>query len=517
MNHSHFPRLIFLLWLLSPVVVGAAEFQFQHPRLPASVSPEAIDTLIQHNYSTMDDLKSLSFKQLLPSSVKGRSALLLVEQFIDNQAAALVKPLNTSPPTGWQAVKNLLDEIFTKQRVLMQTMRKDLYEKTSEFQARRQAAIDQFDNVRNKFIEQINTAAQQGDSAYQAATATIKNYDADAERLDFEIEWLDPFQSLVEGTTEMKSGSIRLVPAEARTFSLGKSFPLFSSVRWTNNRLHKIHLWLGSAVKTYYLVGFSSFRQISAGGEHTCGLHADGTVVCWGDYLYGQSTPPTGSFSQVSAGAVHTCGLRTDSTMTCWGNSQKGRSSPPLGSFSQVSAGESHSCGRRTDSTVACWGDDNHGRSTPPLGSFSQVSAGGSHSCGLRTANTVACWGYNNHGRSSPLTGNFSQVSAGGRHTCGLRTDGTVACWGDNGSGQSTPPTGSFFQVSAGDSHTCGLRLDGTAACWGYNGSGQSTPPTGRFSQVSAGYRHTCGVHIDGTVACWGNNSKGQSTPPVDK
>ena len=38
------------------------------------------------------------------------------------------------------------------------------------------------------------------------------------------------------------------------------------------------------------------FQSVSAGGEHTCGLRADGSVECWGRDDAGQSSPPGGIF-----------------------------------------------------------------------------------------------------------------------------------------------------------------------------------------------------------------------------
>ena len=77
-----------------------------------------------------------------------------------------------------------------------------------------------------------------------------------------------------------------------------------------------------------------AFTQVSAGGWHTCGLKADGTITCWGDNSHGQRTPPGGAFGQVSAGGQHTCGMKTDGTIACWGQNNYGQSTPPGGAFS---------------------------------------------------------------------------------------------------------------------------------------------------------------------------------------
>ena len=59
---------------------------------------------------------------------------------------------------------------------------------------------------------------------------------------------------------------------------------------------------------------------LSAGGYHTCGLRANGTLVCWGDNNYGQSSPPAGTFIHVSTGTFHSCGLRASGIWICWGD-----------------------------------------------------------------------------------------------------------------------------------------------------------------------------------------------------
>jgi Regulator of chromosome condensation (RCC1) repeat len=36
------------------------------------------------------------------------------------------------------------------------------------------------------------------------------------------------------------------------------------------------------------------FVSVSAGGEHTCGVAANGTAICWGDDSVGQASVPPG-------------------------------------------------------------------------------------------------------------------------------------------------------------------------------------------------------------------------------
>jgi alpha-tubulin suppressor-like RCC1 family protein len=112
--------------------------------------------------------------------------------------------------------------------------------------------------------------------------------------------------------------------------------------------------------------------------------------------------PPGIRYSQVSAGGNHTCGVKTDGTVACWGSNNEfasdkvvGQAEPPGGTFTSVSAGDCYTCGVKTDGTVACWGENDYGQATPPTGIFISVSAGGAHACGVKTDGTVACWGYN--------------------------------------------------------------------------------------------------------------------------
>ena len=173
----------------------------------------------------------------------------------------------------------------------------------------------------------------------------------------------------------------------------------------------------------------TEFASISAGDGHTCGVGVDGYVGCWGDDVFGESTPPDGAFSSVSAGWVHTCGVRTDGTVACWGGGDDDPI-PPVGEFTSVSAGLSYTCGVRTDGSVDCWGDDDNGQSSPPGGQFVSVSTGNRHACAVRTDDSVACWGNNSFKKATPPEGEFVSVSAGSFHTCGIRADASAACWG---------------------------------------------------------------------------------------
>jgi alpha-tubulin suppressor-like RCC1 family protein len=273
--------------------------------------------------------------------------------------------------------------------------------------------------------------------------------------------------------------------------------------------------------------GFTDWCQVSAGGSHSLGVRANGTLWSWGvgtsgrlgnGTLIDRSSPVSvvGGFTdwcQVSAGGFHSLGVRQNGTAWAWGGGTSGqlgsgtaicRSSPVsvVGGFTdwcQVSAGSIHSLGIRQDGTAWAWGSGSSGRlgngtttnrSSPVgvVGGFTdwcQVSAGNAHSLGVRQDGTAWAWGFNVSGqlgdgttisRSSPVSvvGGFTdwcQVSAGCYYSHGLRSNGTLWAWGRA---------------------TCGVLGDGTLI-------NQASPISvvGGFTdwcQVSAGTQHSAAV-----------------------
>ena len=227
------------------------------------------------------------------------------------------------------------------------------------------------------------------------------------------------------------------------------------------------------------------------------------------------------ALTSVSAGEQHTCGVKTNGSVVCWGDDEYGQSTPPSGKFASVSAGDRHTCGVKTNGSVACWGDDEHGKSTPPSGKFTYVGAGLHYTCGLTTNGSTVCWGGYDEESIWQMPGEFTSISVSLLETCGVKTDGSIACSGDDQSERTSAyiprPTGKFASVSVGHSHACGVKTNGSVECWGREHEGEATPPYGKFAMIDAGFMHTCGVRNNGSVDCWGSNWRGQSTPPWEK
>jgi len=304
------------------------------------------------------------------------------------------------------------------------------------------------------------------------------------------------------------------------------------------------------------LPGPGRAKAITAGTNHTCALLVDGSVSCWGSNSSGQlgvgvagdrSTPSdpialqgSGRAKAISAGGSHTCALHTDGTIACWGYNLYGQLGDggnanqfathdvvglPGGSTAvAVTAGLDHTCALKADGAMACWGRNGDGQlgdtttgdrpsavtvSVPPGTRAVAIDAGRFHTCALFGAGTVTCWGYNQWGQLGVDPTSTPQRSA---------PSGTLSLPGG-------PPT-QAIDLSAGDSHTCVLLDDGTAACWGYNGNGElgdgtlttrfapattaAQPYGSRIRSLSAGFTHHCAVLDDGSMSCWGQNFNGQ-------
>ena len=191
-------------------------------------------------------------------------------------------------------------------------------------------------------------------------------------------------------------------------------------------------------------IGSSDWRQVSAGGDHTCGIRRSGRLFCWGSDNFGQlgngattgprSTPAEVSgtatdWASVSAGARHTCAVKTTGRLYCWGddnNDQLGNGAPAgdrptpvevsgaATKWASVSAGGGHTCAVKTTHRLYCWGGDLNGQ----LGNGAAI---GNRATPVQVAGTAANW---------------ASVSAGVRHTCALKTTRRLYCWGADNNGR---------------------------------------------------------------------------------
>jgi len=285
--------------------------------------------------------------------------------------------------------------------------------------------------------------------------------------------------------------------------------------------------------------------EVSAGGETSCAVLANGTLSCWGGNQYG------------SAGV----GATGNDVCTADGQHVACRVKPVpvegLTDVAHVSAGRQFVCAIKRDNSVWCWGRNDTG----VLGHDPGGAGDGTCTENLDGGASAPC------NATPQQVPNLSaqEVTAGTVHACAVQMDGSVACWGSNESGllgnrdvvgatsiphrvTSLPPS-MHVATSHSNRHTCAVTSqNGGVWCWGFDAAGElghpavldkdcgghctftpipvSTPidqgdasisqPFDGVTEVRPAYTFTCALRADGTVWCWGSDDFGAlgSDPP---
>ncbi|MFO1243528.1 MAG: hypothetical protein U1E36_10105 [Rickettsiales bacterium] len=181
-------------------------------------------------------------------------------------------------------------------------------------------------------------------------------------------------------------------------------------------------------------VSGSQWSFISTSDKHACGVRC-GHAYCWGDGSNGKlgngstadrilPTEVAGGITdwiQVSTDAQMTCGLRANGKILCWGDNTHGALGNGGGSNSSV--------------PVPLEGD---------IASFTNLDVGGYGGCALHTNDELYCWGSNQYGQlgtnnapaDSPIPvqvpGHWIQMSTTAQDVCGVKDNFKGYCWGRN-------------------------------------------------------------------------------------
>lgn len=333
---------------------------------------------------------------------------------------------------------------------------------------------------------------------------------------------------------------------------------------------------------------------LTAGRAHTCFLSIDEEVFCWGANESGQAGPrsefvdspvlvrvaglPPGA-ADIAAGRDHTCSLHRDGAVWCWGHGDDGQAGPMrvdarvppqqvpnLTDVVRIAAGGNTTCALSSTGAVTCWGQNDVGqlgdgttvsRADPrPIGGLvaSAIGLGEGHGCALNLDGAYRCWGTGSYGElgdgtvalrttpspPSPQRGLIG-IDGGAQFTCAVDGQGVASCWGSAYDGQvgngarmnaALAPVvvdagGPVAALSLGGRTACALRRDGEVACWGFGAHGQvgdgrsavAIPvevPLAQVRIVAAGEHNTCALHgpVAGErVSCWGDNASKVAGP----
>ncbi len=287
----------------------------------------------------------------------------------------------------------------------------------------------------------------------------------------------------------------------------------------------------------------SRWNAVASGGDYTCGVDGEGSLLCWGRNNYGQLGLGIESISKtdypvlvknrfqrpwkrVAIGGVNSYGLDVDGNWYGWGGNMFGS----LGRYGDLLE-------YQYDYPITVYTDRK----------VSDLFPGIYYSCVKDMENSVWCIGYNGWKIDyypTKVTNNsgsdWEKLSLGYYHTCGLDVDHEIWCWGNNRFGQLgdrsfdsgvyprlvTNDSGiSWSDVISGVYHSCGIDVNGQLWCWGYNyyyqlGVGSSenmnypvlvtNAANSPWLKVSLGLGHSCGIDVDGNLWCWGENDSGQ-------
>lgn len=279
--------------------------------------------------------------------------------------------------------------------------------------------------------------------------------------------------------------------------------------------------------------GLSAAFLVQAGYQHTCAIHQNGDVYCWGQNTYGQlgvgdttdrATPTKVAFpaaapcsaTRLSAGLNYSCAVCTDRSVRCWGSNyqgQLGKSDLPVGTTAaystpvkvdlpasetaiDISGGYETTCTGTSSGKVYCWGGNKLGQAKPKMQANGLCpTCSGPATCSSPTPTQVDLGG--SAMTTVPTFG--SMIATATNHSCAVLQTGAVRCWGQPQQGRlgvgvySDDPFSEMscrdpqvvdnldgstsskqaFSVATGEAFSCASTRDRRGKCWGANDSGQ--------------------------------------------
>ncbi len=260
--------------------------------------------------------------------------------------------------------------------------------------------------------------------------------------------------------------------------------------------------------------------QLAVGANHTCALHEDGTVSCWGLNTNGQlgienlerslvpvAVPGIRGAVELAAFDHMTCVRTRDATVHCWGligeASQTAKPAQILADVAQI-AGR---CFRTIPGGVICLSERAQLVPVTGIDDAIDVAWWQNVGCVVRRGGKVRCWA--NDTVSDVQLDDAVQVAAYQYGGCALQRAGTVRCWSWGGIGSTYEVAGTGARgVVAGQERMC-IRGETDIECW--KGADKDRRKLGVMPSAPLAIgSHSCVARGGRDVACWGDGLEGE-------
>jgi hypothetical protein len=279
---------------------------------------------------------------------------------------------------------------------------------------------------------------------------------------------------------------------------------------------------------------------LAVGAYHSCAVHDDGAVSCWGSSVHrqlgmadpDQSPVPIGvaiaDVVEISAEGEATCARQRSGRIVCWGELQNSAidESPratEVGDAVQLSG----MCVRTTTGGVRCIERGLYAVDVPIHDATAIGARDGVRGCAIVTGGEVRCWHYVRHGPDEAAlevllvdhVRDAVELAVGSTYACARTASSGVWCWDfdltHDGLIGKPYPLGitDVTALLASPSSLCIVRPHHPIGC-SYlphrEAPHELTELAGRpVTTLALGYRHGCALS-GGRVICWGDNGDGE-------
>ncbi|WP_267880161.1 Ig-like domain-containing protein [Shewanella marina] len=268
----------------------------------------------------------------------------------------------------------------------------------------------------------------------------------------------------------------------------------------------------------------SGFTRMIANARAFTAMRDDGSIVAWGDNLYGGYYAGSDSFADVYAADLAFAGLTFNGEIKVWGSANHGGFGAPVGTgFTHIYSTQYAFAALRTDGSIVAWGGQNTGGSGAPIdaGYISIAGTGGAFAA-LKHDGTITAWGDAGRGGvGAPTDNGYIKIVAADYIFAALKADGSIVTWGyeDPNLGYLANPTAAeFIDVRASSLAFSAIRADGSIFAWGasYQG-GVEAPVDNGYSWLKGINTAFAAQRTDGTISLWGHSTSLTQSPAVEE